>query len=76
MSWRDRMSIPGASLLSRSISCTRKTAQSASGAPIVNRRRRTGLREWRQAVSERKAVAQCARSTDWYAERYRSYLAA
>ena len=35
-----------------------------------------GLREWRQAVSERKAVAQCARSTDWYAERYRTYLAA
>lgn len=34
------------------------------------------LREWRQAVSERKAVAQCARPTDWYAERYRSYLAA
>jgi glutathione S-transferase len=35
-----------------------------------------GLRAWRQAVSERKAVAQCARPTDWYAERYRSYLAA
>jgi glutathione S-transferase len=35
-----------------------------------------GLREWRQAVSERKAVAQCARPTDWYAERYRTYLAA
>jgi glutathione S-transferase len=35
-----------------------------------------GLREWRQAVSERKAVSQCARSTDWYAERYRTYLAA
>jgi hypothetical protein len=35
-----------------------------------------GLREWRQAVSERKAVTQCARSIDWYAERYRSYLAA
>ena len=35
-----------------------------------------GLREWRQAVSERKAVAQCARSTDRYAERYRTYLAA
>jgi glutathione S-transferase len=35
-----------------------------------------GLREWRQAVSERKAVAQCARPIDWYAERYRTYLAA
>jgi glutathione S-transferase len=35
-----------------------------------------GLREWRQTVSKRKAVTQCARSTDWYAERYRTYLAA
>jgi glutathione S-transferase len=34
------------------------------------------LREWRHAVSERKAVRSCARSTDWYVERYRAYLAA
>jgi glutathione S-transferase len=34
------------------------------------------LREWRQAVSGRKAVAQRARSTDSYAERYRTDLAA
>jgi hypothetical protein len=34
------------------------------------------LREWRQAVSERKSVKQCARSTAWYAERYQTYLAA
>jgi glutathione S-transferase len=35
-----------------------------------------GLCEWRQAVSARGAVRQCARTADWYAERYRSYLAA
>jgi glutathione S-transferase len=33
-----------------------------------------GLSEWRCAVSGRKAVAQCARTSDWYVERYRSYL--
>jgi glutathione S-transferase len=33
-----------------------------------------GLSEWRRAVSTRKAVAQCARTSDWYVERYRSYL--
>jgi len=36
----------------------------------------TGLSAWRQAVSGRKAVQRCARTSDWYAERYRSYLAA
>src|SRR5262245_22114278 len=35
-----------------------------------------GLSEWRHAVSERKAVQQCARSTDWYVEQYGAYLAA
>jgi glutathione S-transferase len=35
-----------------------------------------GLSEWRQAVSGRAAVQQCARTAEWYAERYRSYLAA
>jgi glutathione S-transferase len=35
-----------------------------------------GLSEWRQAVCERKAVRQYARATDWYAVRYRTYLAA
>jgi glutathione S-transferase len=35
-----------------------------------------GLAEWRQATSGRKAVQSCARSGEWYAERYRSYLAA
>lgn len=35
-----------------------------------------GLAEWRQAVGERKAVRQHARTTDWYAVRYRTYLAA
>lgn len=35
-----------------------------------------GLSEWRHAVSERRAVQQCARTADWYTERYRSYLAA
>jgi glutathione S-transferase len=34
------------------------------------------LSEWRHAVGERKAVHDCARSTDWYVERYRAYLAA
>jgi glutathione S-transferase len=36
----------------------------------------TGLSAWRQAVSGRKAVQHCARASEWYAERYRSYLAA
>ena len=35
-----------------------------------------GLSEWRRAVSGRRAVQQCARTSEWYAERYRSYLAA
>src|SRR5262249_31939802 len=35
-----------------------------------------GLSEWRRAVSGRKAVGQCARTTDCYAENYRTYLAA
>jgi len=35
-----------------------------------------GLSEWRRAVSGRKAVQQCARTSDWYAERYRTYLSA
>jgi glutathione S-transferase len=35
-----------------------------------------GLSEWHHAVSERKAVQRCARSTDWYVDRYRAYLAA
>jgi glutathione S-transferase len=35
-----------------------------------------GLSEWRHAVRERKAVQRCARSTDWYVERYGAYLAA
>ena len=35
-----------------------------------------GLFEWRRAVSGRKAVQQCARTSEWYAERYRTYLAA
>jgi glutathione S-transferase len=35
-----------------------------------------GLAEWRQATSGRKAVQHCARTSEWYAERYRSYLAA
>jgi glutathione S-transferase len=34
------------------------------------------LTEWRRAVSGRKAVQSCARTSEWYAERYRSYLAA
>ena len=34
-----------------------------------------GLSEWRRAVSGRKAVQQCARTSEWYAERYRTYLA-
>jgi glutathione S-transferase len=34
------------------------------------------LTEWRAAVSGRKAVQNCARTSEWYAERYRSYLAA
>ncbi len=33
-----------------------------------------GLSEWRRAVNRRKAVQQCARTSDWYAERYRTYL--
>ena len=33
-----------------------------------------GLSEWRRAVSGRKAVQQCARTSDWYAENYRTYL--
>jgi glutathione S-transferase len=36
----------------------------------------TGLSEWRRAVSGRKAVQQCARPSEWYATRYRGYLAA
>jgi glutathione S-transferase len=35
-----------------------------------------GLCEWCRAVSGRKAVQQCARTSDWYAERYRTYLSA
>jgi glutathione S-transferase len=35
-----------------------------------------GLSEWRRAVSERKAVQQCARTSDWYVEHYRAYLPA
>ena len=35
-----------------------------------------GLSEWRRAVNGRKAVQQCARTSDWYAERYRTYLSA
>ena len=35
-----------------------------------------GLSEWRRAVRGRKAVQQCARTPEWYAERYRTYLAA
>jgi glutathione S-transferase len=35
-----------------------------------------GLSEWFHAVSGRKAVRQCARTSDWYVERYRSYLVA
>ena len=35
-----------------------------------------GLCEWCRAVSMRKAVQQCARTSDWYAERYRTYLSA
>ena len=35
-----------------------------------------GLSEWRRAVSGRKAVQQCARTSDWYAEHYRTYLSA
>jgi len=35
-----------------------------------------GLSEWRGAVSGRKAVQQCARTSDWYAEHYRTCLAA
>jgi glutathione S-transferase len=34
------------------------------------------LTEWRQAVGGRKAVQSCARTSEWYAEHYRSYLAA
>jgi glutathione S-transferase len=34
------------------------------------------LCEWHRAVSGRKAVQQCARTSDWYAEHYRTYLAA
>lgn len=34
------------------------------------------LAEWRAAVSKRKAVQQCARTGDWYVQRYRTYLAA
>jgi glutathione S-transferase len=33
-----------------------------------------GLYEWRKAVSGREAVKRCARTGDWYAERYRAYL--
>jgi len=32
--------------------------------------------EWRRAVSGRKAVRSCARTSEWYAERYCNYLAA
>ncbi|WP_442894568.1 glutathione S-transferase C-terminal domain-containing protein [Bradyrhizobium sp. AZCC 1588] len=35
-----------------------------------------GLSEWRHAVGERRAVRQHTRTTDWYAVRYRTYLAA
>jgi glutathione S-transferase len=35
-----------------------------------------GLAEWRWAVGGREAVQQCARTSDWFAERYRAYLAA
>jgi len=35
-----------------------------------------GLSEWRRAVNRRKAVQQCARTSNWYAERYRTYLSA
>ena len=35
-----------------------------------------GLSEWCRAISGRKAVQQCARTSDWYVEHYRTYLPA
>ena len=35
-----------------------------------------GIAEWRRTVGERKAVQQCARTSAWYIENYRTYLAA
>lgn len=35
-----------------------------------------GLSEWRRVVSGRKTVQQCARTSLWYVEHYRTYLAA
>jgi glutathione S-transferase len=32
------------------------------------------LRAWRHAVSGREAVRRCARTMDWYVDRYRAYL--